>query len=734
LAGNAPLRRDLENRPAAAGLGGVRRNGDRALSDAALGALGLGAALNRRGVRHGLILLAILLVPVLWEEMPVVGAMRLAWLDGYQEVSPRERRSAPAVIVAIDELSLDRFGQWPWPRTLVARLFDRIAAARPAAIGVDILFPEPDRLSPEWLAPSVTDADPRLAERLARLPHHDAVLAASIRAAPVVLGIAGLETGTMPETAPMTPSVQRPAEALRALRRYATALRSLPQIDAAAKGHGLLSADTEAGVVRRVPMVAVIGAIPVLPLSLETLRLASGEPLFVVRGSSAGVEAVSIGDLSVPTQRDGRVWVHYTPHDADRFVSAAEVMEGGADPARLERKLVLVGVTGIGLIDYQSTPLGERMPGIEIHAQVLENVFDGSLLVRPRWAPWAEALAFVLAGLIIVYGVPRLSPGRSSALLVVLLIALGLGGFAAYRGAGLLLDASVPGAATAFLFAAMLVETLGEANAQKKSLQDRLQHEREAAARLSGELDAARRIQVGILPRPELAFPTERRFEIAASMEPAREVGGDLYDFFMLDDERMFFLVGDVSGKGLPASIFMAVSKALCKSAALRRWQSIEDLLCEANLEIARENPESLFVTVFAGVLDTGTGRLRYCNAGHEPPFVVVPGERIARLADGGGPPLCVLEGFAYTAAEHSMVPGEIACVVSDGVTEAMSETGELYGAQRLMRALLRNAGAASPAAMVDAIKTDVSRFVGKAEVADDLTLLVLRWNGPSGR
>jgi len=108
--------------------------------------------LNRRGARHGLILLAVLLVPVLWEDMPVVGAMRLAWLDRYQELSPRERRSAPAVIVAIDEGSLDRFGQWPWPRTLVARLFDKIAADRPAAIGVDILFPEPDRLSPEWLA------------------------------------------------------------------------------------------------------------------------------------------------------------------------------------------------------------------------------------------------------------------------------------------------------------------------------------------------------------------------------------------------------------------------------------------------------------------------------------------------------------------------------------------------------------------------------------------------------
>lgn len=662
--------------------------------------------------------------------MPVVGSMRHAWLDGYQEVSPRERRSAPAVIVAIDEESLSRFGQWPWPRDLVARLFDKIAAAGPLAIGVDILFPEPDRLSPEWLAPSVAGADPKLGEKLARLPHHDTALAASIRVAPVVLGIAGFETGNASEASPTTPSLRRGPGTLARLRHYASALRSLAEIDRAAKGHGLLSTDTEAGVVRRVPLVAVVGEAPVLPLSLETLRVAIGQPLFVVRAGAAGVEGVEIGDVSVPTQADGRLWVHYTPHDPARFVSAARVLDGRIDPEELERKLVLLGVTGLGLIDYQSTPLGERMPGIEIHAQVLENVYDGALLKRPRWAPWGEALAFLAGGLAVVLFVPLVPPGRSTVLTAALLLGFGAAGYAAYRVDLLLLDASVPGAAIAVLFAAMLVETLAEANEQRRLLQQRLQREREAAARLAGELDAARRIQMGILPRPESAFPAERRFEIAASMEPAREVGGDLYDFFMLDENRLFFLVGDVSGKGLEASIFMAVSKALCKSAALRRGQRIEELLGEANAEIARENSEGLYVTVFAGVLDTRSGRLEYCNAGHPPPFVVGAGGKITSLADGGGPPLCVLEGFAYAAAQHSMDRRGVACVVSDGVTEAMNRQGELYGTDRLRQVLERHGNAGDPGAIVEAIRADVARFADKAEVADDLTLLVLRWNG----
>jgi serine phosphatase RsbU (regulator of sigma subunit) len=217
-------------------------------------------------------------------------------------------------------------------------------------------------------------------------------------------------------------------------------------------------------------------------------------------------------------------------------------------------------------------------------------------------------------------------------------------------------------------------------------------------------------------------------------MEPAREVGGDLYDFFMLDAEHLFFLVGDVSGKGLPASIFMAVSKALCKSTALRRGRRVDELLCEANAEIARENPEFLFVTVFAGVLDVLSGRLEYCSAGHEPPFVLTPDGEIARLAEGGGPPLCVLEGFSYVAAEHQMSRRGIVCVVSDGVTEAMNPAGELYGAGRLREALEHARNAENPAALVNSIRADIAQFVSGAEPADDLTLLALRWNGPSAR
>ncbi len=682
-----------------------------------------------------MLLLALLVPPVVWQDMPVVGAMRLAWLDTYQFILPRVRQSEPAIIVAIDEVSLKRFGQWPWPRSLVARLIDRIHAANPAAIGIDILFSEGDRLSPERIADLANPLEPGAVERSGTASENDRALAVSIKSSSVALGIAGVDTGIGSVTPALTPSLRRGSDASTSmLHHYSSALRSLTEIDTAAAGHGALSTETEGGVVRRVPMVVLIGGEPVLPLSLETLRVAAGEPLFVVSGNTAGVESVGVGDVRVATQNDGRLWVHYTPHESNRFVSAADVLSGAVDTSRLERKLVLLGVTGLGLVDYQTTPLGERMPGIEIHAQVLENIFDGALLSRPRWAPWAEGAAFLLLGLVVIYSVQQVSAARSVLSLVLLLVALGALGAAGYWSAGLLVDASVPGAALLLLFSAMLAETLSEADAQQALLQDRLQREREGAARIAGELDAARRIQIGILPRSDAAFAGERRFEISASMEPAREVGGDLYDFFMLDRDRLFFIVGDVSGKGLPASIFMAVSKALCKSVALRRGERIGNLLRDTGEEIGRENPESLFVTVFAGVLDAGTGSVEYCGAGHEPPFAISNDGVVSRFGPSNGPPLCVLEGFPYEGSVHRMEPGGALCLVSDGVTEAMNSAGELYGAARLRACIERARTAGSARELVEIIRNDVAAFVAGAEPADDITLLVLRWTGASER
>ena len=314
---------------------------------------------------------------------------------------------------------------------------------------------------------------------------------------------------------------------------------------------------------------------------------------------------------------------------------------------------------------------------------------------------------------------------------IVVGAAIGLG-WLLYLEGGFLLDPATPSLALGGLFMAMLAITLTDAQSQRRLLRLQIEQQRQAAARLAGELEAARRIQMGSLPRPEVVLPGEHRVDLYALLEPAREVGGDLYDFFRLDQDRLFFLVGDVSGKGLPSSLFMAVSKALYKSTALRRTGQIAAMMREADAEINRDNAEGLFVTVMACILDAATGELEYSNAGHEPAYLLPSaGHPLLRLAGVVGPPLCTVDEFPYEANRHRLEPGDTLCVVTDGVTEAARAGGELYGRKRL-EGLLDSLGETGSARKVcEALREDVTRFTAGAERSDDLAILVLRWTGP---
>jgi len=685
----------------------------------------------------GAAVLVLLLLISFAPEMRVATELRLALFDSYQTLAPRTRASAPAVIVAIDEESLDELGQWPWPRTVIAELIDAIGEAGPAAIGVDVLMPEPDRMSPVNLAGLIERLDAGLARRLAQLPDNDAVLAESLRRHPAAVGIAGVERVEAggADTGRTAPFRVHGPDPTPHLRKFAGTLRSLPILDAAARGHGLLSVDPRGGVVRRVPLIASAGGVLTPALSVELLRIASNVPAISVTADGDGVRNIGIGDTVIPANADGTIWVHFGAHDEARFVSAIDAIRGDLDPELIRGKIALVGATGLGLIDYQTTPLGERMPGIEIHAQILENIFENSLLRRPGQFVQLERLLLLVCGLILVVAVPAAKPRVAALIYAGIVAGLLVLGFAVYNGMQMLLDVAWTTTAVTVLFGVMLTGALAEADRQRRSLRRALADEREAAARAAGELEAARRIQMGMLPPPSANFYGDTRFSLQALIETAKSVGGDLYDFFKLDADRLFFMVGDVAGKGLPASIFMAVSKALYKSAALRsRLEGgalISEVMRAANDEIARDNPEMLFVTVFAGILDLKSGELHYCNAGHDAPYLL-HAQRPAplRLESNSGPPLCVIEDYAYRSERFRMMPGESLCLYTDGVTEAMNAAGDLYGRQRLFSVLAGVLAASDAAKVVDAVRDDVGKFVGATERSDDLTILALRWNG----
>ncbi len=688
----------------------------------------------------GLAILAAL-AAALWWAPPWLVRFQASGFDAFQTLAPRQIDTLPVQIVEVDERSITARGQWPWPRTMLAELVRDIARGEPAAIGIDILMPEGDRLSPARALEQVAATDPTLAARIAMLPGNDAELAHAMAAAPVVLALAGTRDATRGQLrAP--PVMVRDAAATSAaavvapeFERVGGVLGKVVEIDRAAAGRGLISAPSIDGIVRRVPLLFDVNGTLVPGFAMEMMRVAQGAPALHVATAGGAVRTVTAGRLTLPAERDGAMRVYFSPRDEQRYVPAVDVLDGRVDPQRFRNSIVLIGVTGIGLADKQNTPLGEPMPGTEIQAQLIENVADGTWLKRPAWARVLELAVFVTLGALLVWATPRAAPRNAGALAFACVAAPLFAAYAAFRTGRWLFDAATPGLALMVLFLLLLFQSLRDATRHRRALESVLQDSREQAARVAGEFAAAQRIQTGLLPSASLVRD-DPRVDLAASMTPAREVGGDLYDYFRLDERRLFFIVGDVAGKGLSASIFMAVSKALYKSMALRAQDSdVGALMTAANVEVSRDNPEMLFVTAFAGILDLVTGDLAYCNAGHENPYVLSAAmARMERIVDGDGPPLCAVDDYSYTGGERTLQPGDVVCVVTDGVNDAQSPRGELYGAKRvetILRQLLPDTP--TPQAVVDVVRTEVAAFAAGAEAADDLTVLAVRWNGPVG-
>jgi len=268
------------------------------------------------------------------------------------------------------------------------------------------------------------------------------------------------------------------------------------------------------------------------------------------------------------------------------------------------------------------------------------------------------------------------------------------------------------------------------ASLEKKRLRDEM---RSSLQRLEHEMDAARKLQLGMLPQVFPAFTPQQPVRVHALMEPAREVGGDLYDCFYASDNLFCFLVGDVSGKGAPAAMFMARTRSLVRMAVELWLQLSPDAISltriaeTVNRELCQNNDDRMFVTLFLGLLDARKGVLAYVNAGHPAPCILRLAGDLEKLDGKAEMPLGVRHNTRYHSRSASLRCGDAVFVVTDGVIEAMNARSELYTSKRL-DAVLRAVCEASPEDMVRSVTDDVHTFTGSAPKADDLTVLALRW------
>ena len=360
--------------------------------------------------------------------------------DSFQRLQPRTYNpQTPVRIVDIDEAALAEYGQWPWPRTIVARLIDKLTEKGAAVIAFDVVFAEPDRSSiSRMVRDLVSFTDPETVQKLAAaIQDNDQVLADAMAQSRVVLGFGFDLKGVAQPPRRYHGTAFAGDDPSQFLPVQQGTVKSIPLLEAAAKGNGSVNTDLESLVIRRVPMLfRLVGQEGVYPaLSIEALRVGQGASTYLVKSSGAsselsfgaktGIVAIKTGDIEALTDARGRLALYDTGHRAERYLSARAVLKDEAPANKIEGHVVFIGTSAIGLKDVRSTPVEDSVPGVEVHAQLAEQMLEHEFLARPDFADGAEFLYLAAIGILFVILLPRLSAGRMT-IVAAIFITIGL--------------------------------------------------------------------------------------------------------------------------------------------------------------------------------------------------------------------------------------------------------------------------------------------------------------------
>jgi adenylate cyclase len=402
-----------------------------------------------------------------------VEEIRVRTFDAFQRIDPRKKTARPVTIVDIDDKSLEKLGQWPWPRTRIADLITELTRLGAVVIAFDAVFSEPDRLNPAFAADTFRNLDPETRAKLRALPSNDQVFADAIKASRVVLGESGLpeESAPLDKTLPVTGLAMLGEEPQRFMFDFPGLLRNVPVLEHAAAGRGLFTIKPERdGIVRRVPMIMQAQGQTMPSLTFEMLRVATGSGTILIKAEKGGIKSLGIKGLQIPTDHNGQLWVHYARNDASIYVSAINVLEKNVAPDMIVGKLVLIGTSAVGLHDIKTTPVSRAMPGVEIHAQVLESTLTGEVVSTPIYGIVVEFATAFLFGLLVIAFAPLFGP--------VTLVALGaafasvLIGTSAYfyTQHRLLIDFTYPLMSTTAIYLTLIFSSFVREQAQRRQI------------------------------------------------------------------------------------------------------------------------------------------------------------------------------------------------------------------------------------------------------------------------
>tara|TARA_Y100000816_G_scaffold291443_1_gene282799 strand:- start:382 stop:2439 length:2058 start_codon:yes stop_codon:yes gene_type:complete len=633
--------------------------------------------------------------------------------DLYQKIFAKEKEVSDVVIIDIDEASLGKFGQFPWSRSVFAKIIDQLNTSNPKAIGFDIFFTEKDKQSPDEIMKSYGLIPSDVVE-LQNLKSHDELFSEKLNQSKSVVAVLG-------SNVPSHSNYDRKAKAKFLSKggdpkqftySYPYSIGSLELLEKNVKGLGSISfLDQLDGIIRSLPLIVRFENQLYPTMGLEMVRVGSNQKNIFIELNEVGVSRISVRPYKIESDPNGIIWIRYKKSNKNQYISAGDVYDGKFQSDFFKNKYVLIGASAQGLFDLVKTPLGVTIPGVEVHANVIENILDQSYLIRNPNTYLFELLFSIIVALITFVLSQKIKPKYSLSIFFGNILAIIIIGFSIYKFRSELIDISYPifivtvTFLTGLYFRFIEENKLALANLQKEA---KLLKERELAAGVQKSL-----------------FPDITKFEnfIFAKNVPARDVSGDYFDVVRSTPEEYFFTLADVSGKGVKAGMYMAKASSIFRTLTNLKFP-LEKVVFGVNNELVEAKFKGMFVTAVFGKLNIKTGELIFINAGHES-ILTFDKNKNYEYIKSDMPPIGIIKYFTESMVKSNIINliDKTFVVYTDGVTEGYLKNGEELGAEGVQR-IIDNISEVTPKTIVESIEKELNW--GAEKLRDDITCMAI--------
>ena len=584
--------------------------------------------------------------------------------DFYQKVFNRGEVQN-VTIVDIDEKSIAKIGQFPWRRDIYSKILNNLNQFNPSAIAFDIVFSEEDKQNPQDLLLKLQKESDQLIT--ANVLNTNKIFIDSISKSKVVLPVLGEPNDNFVEnnSKPKLKIITKGEDAKNFLYSYKNKIISLEEINNAASGIGAISLIPNIdGIIRNIPLLYNIDNQIWPSLALEAIRIATNQKNLLVQSDKSGISVIKTRKDVFPGDQNGIINIKYNKFDKENYISAIDVINNDFDQKRIENKIILIGSSAQALFDIVKISNGKTVPGVEIHAHIIDNILNKENIVKNIYTQLSENIIFLLLVIFLILIPIKTKPKFSIIFFIGSIFVINLSSIIVYQF-NFYLDSLFTSLAGSIMFMTSLYFRYLEENSiaiENEKKQSILKKEREIAGEVQKKL-----------------FPNNKKIEkyIFAQNTPAKDVSGDYYDYYQVNDNEIYFILGDVTGKGIKAGILMANAAAVFRSLA-KMNSSIAKTALYINNQVKDSSYQAMFITAILGRINLEKKEMEFINMGHEP-MMVLDEKFNFEYIKSTLPPMGLMpikdESFFKTTLMN--ISNKTILIYTDGVTEGYIDEGK---------------------------------------------------------